>query len=180
MPAPKIAPSMLSCDFANLATESKRMVSAGADWLHMDVMVSFLIRERWLFSIHAHGRFPCILHPHESTQNQTSNMTNLFLSLAGGTICRMGTFVLSTSPGMTGVRTRQVSWQEPGTPPSSHASFLCLCPPLRSHFVPNLTLGEPIIKSLRKHTEYVRTTLVLTHGSSSRVPSCPPTALCEF
>ena len=34
-----IAPSMLSSDFANLASEAQRMVDAGADWLHMDVMV---------------------------------------------------------------------------------------------------------------------------------------------
>jgi ribulose-phosphate 3-epimerase len=33
-----IAPSMLSCDFAKLADESKRMVEAGADCLHLDVM----------------------------------------------------------------------------------------------------------------------------------------------
>ncbi|KAI9205784.1 Ribulose-phosphate 3-epimerase-like protein [Polychytrium aggregatum] len=38
MPVPKIAPSMLSSDFANLAGEAKRMVEAGADYLHMDVM----------------------------------------------------------------------------------------------------------------------------------------------
>lgn len=34
-----ICPSMLSSDFANLASEAQRMVDAGADWLHMDVMV---------------------------------------------------------------------------------------------------------------------------------------------
>lgn len=33
-----ICPSMLSCDFANMASEAKRMAEAGADWLHMDVM----------------------------------------------------------------------------------------------------------------------------------------------
>jgi len=33
-----IAPSMLSSDFANLASEAKRMEECGADWLHMDVM----------------------------------------------------------------------------------------------------------------------------------------------
>lgn len=37
-PTPKIAPSMLSSDFANLATEAQRMVDSGADWLHMDIM----------------------------------------------------------------------------------------------------------------------------------------------
>lgn len=36
--APKIAPSMLSSDFANLASEAKRMQDCGADWLHMDIM----------------------------------------------------------------------------------------------------------------------------------------------
>ncbi|KAK7336054.1 hypothetical protein VNO77_16582 [Canavalia gladiata] len=35
---PKIAPSMLSSDFANLASEAHRMLNCGADWLHMDIM----------------------------------------------------------------------------------------------------------------------------------------------
>jgi len=34
----KIAPSMLSSDFANLASEAHRMLRCGADWLHMDIM----------------------------------------------------------------------------------------------------------------------------------------------
>ncbi|CAG8677213.1 10166_t:CDS:2 [Ambispora leptoticha] len=38
MPVAKIAPSVLSSDFAQLATECNRMVKDGADWLHMDVM----------------------------------------------------------------------------------------------------------------------------------------------
>lgn len=33
-----IAPSMLSSDFANLASEAQRMLNCGADWLHMDIM----------------------------------------------------------------------------------------------------------------------------------------------
>ncbi|MEZ6185707.1 MAG: ribulose-phosphate 3-epimerase [Planctomycetota bacterium] len=33
-----IAPSILSADFANLASEAERMRAAGADWLHVDVM----------------------------------------------------------------------------------------------------------------------------------------------
>eukprot|EP00250_Pteridium_aquilinum_P024119 c2843_g1_i1 orf=287-985(+) len=37
-PSAKIAPSMLSSDFANLAAEAKRMLDCGADWLHMDIM----------------------------------------------------------------------------------------------------------------------------------------------
>jgi len=38
--APKaiICPSILAADFAMLADESKRMIDAGADWLHVDVM----------------------------------------------------------------------------------------------------------------------------------------------
>ncbi|XP_020554253.1 ribulose-phosphate 3-epimerase, cytoplasmic isoform isoform X2 [Sesamum indicum] len=38
MVKPKIAPSMLSSDFANLAAEADRMLRYGADWLHMDIM----------------------------------------------------------------------------------------------------------------------------------------------
>ncbi|KAJ2366890.1 RIBULOSE-phosphate 3-epimerase, partial [Coemansia sp. RSA 2611] len=34
----KIAPSLLSGDFAQLAAECQRMLSLGADYLHMDVM----------------------------------------------------------------------------------------------------------------------------------------------
>lgn len=33
-----IAPSMLSSDFANLASELARVEAAGADWIHLDVM----------------------------------------------------------------------------------------------------------------------------------------------
>ncbi|CAN1187928.1 Ribulose-phosphate 3-epimerase, cytoplasmic isoform [Linum perenne] len=42
-PAAKIAPSMLSSDFANLATEAQRMLDCGADWLHMDIMCSHFV-----------------------------------------------------------------------------------------------------------------------------------------
>ncbi|KAH0984578.1 hypothetical protein GBA52_011755 [Prunus armeniaca] len=80
--AAKIAPSMLSSDFANLASEAERMLKFGADWLHMDIMVVLLF-------IH---------------------------------------------------------------------SFL------NRHFVPNLTLGAPVIQSLRKHTEaYLDCHLMVTN-----------------
>ena len=34
----KIAPSILSADFAYLADEIKKIENAGADWVHIDVM----------------------------------------------------------------------------------------------------------------------------------------------
>lgn len=39
MPKSLVCPSLLSSDFANLASEAEKMVNAGADYLHMDVMV---------------------------------------------------------------------------------------------------------------------------------------------
>ncbi|MDD6981178.1 MAG: ribulose-phosphate 3-epimerase [Clostridia bacterium] len=33
-----IAPSMLSCDFTKMGEELTKLVSAGADWIHLDVM----------------------------------------------------------------------------------------------------------------------------------------------
>ena len=38
-----ISPSLLSADFAILAKECERMHGAGADWLHVDVMVRFFM-----------------------------------------------------------------------------------------------------------------------------------------
>lgn len=35
MPVAKVSPSMLSCDFAYLAAEAKRMEKNGAEWLHL-------------------------------------------------------------------------------------------------------------------------------------------------
>ncbi|VVA96019.1 unnamed protein product [Arabis nemorensis] len=89
--SPKIAPSMLSSDFANLAAEAKRMIDLGANWLHMDIM-------------DCTKPLACFI------------LTPLLFPLQDG------------------------------------------------HFVPNLTIGAPVIKSLRKHTNaYLDCHLMVTN-----------------
>ena len=33
-----VAPSLLSCDLANIDRDATQMLEMGADWLHMDIM----------------------------------------------------------------------------------------------------------------------------------------------
>ncbi|CAM0137281.1 unnamed protein product [Umbelopsis sp. WA50703] len=51
MPEAKIAPSMLSSDFANLAVEATRMTKNGADWLHLDCHMMVAKPEQWVDDI---------------------------------------------------------------------------------------------------------------------------------
>ncbi|PPR97363.1 hypothetical protein GOBAR_AA23306 [Gossypium barbadense] len=90
---PKIAPSMLASDFANLASEAKRMLDFGADWLHMDIVDGYVSLLSW---------------------------TSLLKDFAS-----LSFYFFSTSC-------------------FSH---------FHRHFVPNLTIGAPVIESLRKQTK---------------------------
>lgn len=38
MPPCRISPSLLAADFANMASESRRVIDGGAHWLHLDIM----------------------------------------------------------------------------------------------------------------------------------------------
>ena len=38
-----IAPSILSCDFANLQSECEKILKLGANWLHIDIMDGYFL-----------------------------------------------------------------------------------------------------------------------------------------
>lgn len=69
----KIAPSMLSSDFANLASEAQRMLDCGADWLHMDIMVCWFICHgcgiQWMIEL-VHRKYKLYLFSEFAYMNQ--------------------------------------------------------------------------------------------------------------
>ena len=63
----KIAPSILSADFADLGNEVRRVEKAGADWVHVDVMDGIFVPNITIGpgvvkSIRSHTRLPLDVH----------------------------------------------------------------------------------------------------------------------
>ncbi|RYQ85713.1 hypothetical protein Ahy_B10g105302 isoform A [Arachis hypogaea] len=117
----KIAPSMLSSDFANLASETQRMLNSGADWLHMDIMVSLFFLCCYLCPEPMNPEVVATLAYAELTTGHWGFFLNSFYFCA---------FQIPPRGGQVSLHL----WK------------------IRRHFVPNLTIGAPVIESLRKHT----------------------------
>lgn len=131
MPEAKIAPSMLSSDFANLAVEAKRMVKNGADWLHLGKRQSGI-----LCSI---GR---------------GRLRNIPIDRPFDLQIKRS--IINPCPQRCVVSLLKMSWMGEKVLPVVVIILEQLIDPcisIRSHFVPNLTMGAPIISCLRKHTD---------------------------
>jgi hypothetical protein len=130
-----ISPSILSADFATLADECKRIVELGADWLHIDVMVSD--------AQHA---------PHASKALHSADCcTTALYGVEHECLCRFVQFnhLAQHLPRLAGIRwhiqcsNAVVCWLR----------YTWLAAMQDGHFVPNLTIGAPVVQSLRKHSK---------------------------
>ncbi|KAF1885719.1 hypothetical protein Lal_00002618 [Lupinus albus] len=184
---PKIAPSMLSSDFANLASEAHRMLTFGADWLHMDIMAVISaekecqscvifnnnkrINQQQVADV-GFARYSFLIsaavnsepHPHTHKYHIHSASARCFhpvrpenVDVCSLSLTSEDAFFQDLKLGKENYFINLVAMDVlecvPFSPP-----ILC------RHFVPNLTLGAPIIESLRKHTKaYLDCHLMVTN-----------------
>ncbi|RLN34982.1 oleoyl-acyl carrier protein thioesterase 1, chloroplastic-like [Panicum miliaceum] len=131
MAAAKIAPSILSSDFANLDSEAERMLRLGADWLHMDIMDGLVSLYFPMWTRHL------LWFASEVSDDDQGLVSSQF----GG---QTSTVYLKNDDNQFWLLRKQAIL----------------------HFVPNLTIGAPVIQSLRKHTKaYLDRHLMVTNPS---------------
>lgn len=54
----RIAPSILSADFARLGEEVRDVIASGADWIHFDVMDNHYVPNLTIGPVRAEGNSP--------------------------------------------------------------------------------------------------------------------------
>lgn len=103
-PRPIISPSVLASDFGNLSNEVKRMMSEGAEWVHMGKLTSFPAATRPSSSLLS----PLPPRCHGRVSLQLDCLPSVVLALTSRAVL------------------------------------------LYSHFVPNITMGPPVLASVYK------------------------------
>lgn len=133
MPKAIIAPSVLASDLSNLSNECKRMLGDGADWLHMGAYLSSPVVASVLSEINT---------------DITVNPGAMDTDIAELALPMLSAWLVFAVLPCSSWRSLDGAYS-PSRPSSPRCATGLTADVMDGHFVPNITMGPPILSCVR-------------------------------